>query len=196
MPTHDDQTMVISGWSIAELEKNRKDIEGNFFMAFELLPAFADRMRGARREAPFVGTSVAGYFRKPFGPGWALVGDAAHNKDFITSTGIMDAFLDAELCSTALHQALSGEKTFEEAMQIHQRARDERVLPMYEFTNQIAPLEPAPPDFQRLLSAVHGNPSATRGFIQVAAGLLSPAEFFSEENVQRILAATPSARRA
>jgi 2-polyprenyl-6-methoxyphenol hydroxylase-like FAD-dependent oxidoreductase len=189
MPTHDALTLVVVGWPIAEFEQNRKDIERNYFKAFELVPAFAERMRAATRQARFVGTSVPGYFRKPFGPGWALVGDAAYNKDFITAMGITDAFRDAELCSTALHQAFSAEKTFEESMQIYQRTRDERVLPMYEFTNQIAPLEPPPPDFLQLLSAVHGNPSAMRAFVQVTAGVLSPAQFFSEQNVQSIFAA-------
>ena len=42
------------------------------------------------------------YFRKPYGPGWALVGDAGYNRDFITAQGIMDAFRDAELCAAAL----------------------------------------------------------------------------------------------
>ncbi len=52
------------------------------------------------------------FFRKPFGPGWALVGDAGYNKDFITAQGISDAFRDAELCASALDEALSGRALF------------------------------------------------------------------------------------
>jgi len=196
MPTHDDLTLVIAGYPIAEFEQNRRDIEGNYFKPFDLVPAFAERIRRAKRRARFVGTGVPGYFRKPFGPGWALVGDAGYIKDFITGMGILDAFHDAELCSTALDQSFSGKKTYDESMQIYQRARDERALPMYEFTNQLAPLEPPPPDFLQLLAAVHGNPSATRGFVQMTAGVLSAAEFFSEQNVQRIFAAAAGAQRA
>jgi flavin-dependent dehydrogenase len=193
MPTHAGLTLVIGGWPIAEFEKNRKDFEGNYFKAFELVPAFAKRMARAKRETRFTGISVAGYFRKPFGPGWALVGDAGYHKDFITGMGILDAFRDAELCSTALDQAFSGQRTFEDAMLTYQRTRDEQALPVYEFTNQIAPLDPLPPDFQKLLEAVHGNPSATAGFVQVNAGVLSPAEFFAERNVQSIFAASSAA---
>ena len=188
MPTHDDLTVVIAGWPIAEFEENKKDVEGNYFKVFDLMPAFAERMRHAKREARFVGTSVPGYFRKPYGPGWALVGDAGYNKDFITGLGIMDAFRDAELCATALHETFSLAKTFEEAMQGYQRTRDDQVLPLYEFTYQLAPLEPPPPDFQQLLAAVHGNQRAMDGFAQVAAGVLSPTVFFSKENVARIFA--------
>lgn len=45
----------------------------------EQAPDFAKRLRSATREAPFAGTGVPNYFRKPYGPGWALVGDAGYN---------------------------------------------------------------------------------------------------------------------
>ena len=104
MPTHDDLTLVIAGWPYAEFAENKKDIEGNYLKTIELAPDFAERLRGATREAPFAGAAVPNYFRKPYGPGWALVGDAGYNKDFITAQGILDAFRDAELCATALDQ--------------------------------------------------------------------------------------------
>lgn len=75
------------------------------------------------------------------------------------------------------------------AMSGYQSARDEQVMPIYEFTCQFARLEPAPPETQALLAAVHGNKEAMNGFAQVIAGVTSPAEFFSQENVGRILAA-------
>ena len=156
---------------------------------FELAPGFAERIRGAKREARFAGTAVPNYFRKPFGPGWALVGDAGYNKDFITAQGITDAFRDAELCATALDESLSGARAFDDAMGEYQSTRDEHVLPMYEFTCQLATLEPPPPEMQALLGAVHGNQDAMDGFARVNAGVTSPAEFFSEENVGRIFAA-------
>ena len=52
--------------------------------------------------------SVENFLRKPFGPGWALVGDAGYTKDFITGLGISDAFRDAEQCAGALDEAFSG----------------------------------------------------------------------------------------
>ena len=36
------------------------------------------------------------------------------------------------------------------------------------------------------LGAIHGNQEAMDGFARVIAGVTSPAEFFSEENVRRI----------
>ena len=121
-------------------------------------PDFAERMRAATREERFAGTAVRGFFRKPYGPGWALVGDAGYNKDFITAQGIHDAFRDAELCATALGETFSGARRYEEAMGEYHDRRDPQVLPMYEFTNDLATLEPPPPELQQLLGAVSRQP--------------------------------------
>lgn len=187
-PTNDDLTLVICGWPFAEFEAYKRDIEANYLKTLELVPPFADRLRTATREARFVGTAVPNYFRQPYGPGWALVGDAGYNKDFITAHGIHDAFRDAELCATALDETFSGACPFDVAMSDYQSTRDEHVLPMYEFTTHLATLEPPPPDLQQLLGAVHGNQEAMDGFARVNAGVTSPSEFFSEENVGHIFA--------
>jgi flavin-dependent dehydrogenase len=187
--TNDDLTLVIGGWPFREFAANRSDIEGNYLATLGTVPAFADRLRTARRESRIVGTAVPNYFRKPYGPGWALVGDAGYNTDFITGQGIQDAFRDAERCAGALHETLTGVRTFEEAMRDYQVARDTHVRAMYEFTAEIASLEPPPPEMQRLLAAVSSDQEAMDGFTRVTAGVTSPAEFFSDENVGRILGA-------
>ena len=143
----------------------------------------------AKREARFVGAAVPNYFRKPYGPGWALVGDAGYNRDFITGQGIMDAFLDAELCAAALDKALSGKQPFDAAMSAYQRTRDARVKAMYDFTCHLATLEPPPAETQQLFAAVHGNQQAMDAFARMNAGTISPAEFFAPENVNAIMAA-------
>jgi 2-polyprenyl-6-methoxyphenol hydroxylase-like FAD-dependent oxidoreductase len=192
-PTHDGLTLTVGGWPYAEFEANKKDVEANFLKMFELAPAFAERVRGATRVAPFAGTPVSGFFRKPYGPGWALVGDAGYNKDPITAQGISDAFRDAQLCADAVHRTLAGEQSFDEAMGAYQRSRDQHVLPMYEFTCQLATLAPPPPQLQEVFGAVHGNQQAMDGFVQMNAGTISPAEFFSPENIGRIMSARGAA---
>jgi len=176
-PTHDGLTLTVGGWPHAEFEANKKDVEGNFLKMMELAPAFAARVRGAKREAPFVGAAVSNFFRKPYGPGWALVGDAGYNKDPITAQGISDAFADAERCAAALDHAFSGARPFAEAMSAYQRDRDEHVLPIYEFTCQLATLEPPPPEMQHMLGAIQGHQQAMDGFAQMNAGTIAPAEF-------------------
>jgi 2-polyprenyl-6-methoxyphenol hydroxylase-like FAD-dependent oxidoreductase len=187
-PTHDGLTMVIAGWPYSEFAANKRDIEGNYLATIGLVPDFAGRVRGARRESRFAGSAVPNYFRKPYGKGWALVGDAGYNRDFITGQGIMDAFHDAELCAAAIDQTLSGERSFDAAMGDYQASRDARVRSMYDFTCQLATLEPPPPDMQQLFAAIHGNRDAMDGFARMNAGTIPPAEFLAPGNVARILA--------
>jgi 2-polyprenyl-6-methoxyphenol hydroxylase-like FAD-dependent oxidoreductase len=188
-PTNDDLTVVIGGWPRSELVANRKDIEGNFAATLELVPDFAARFRAATREARFVGQSLANFMRKPFGSGWALVGDAGYTKDFITALGISDAFRDAELCATALDEALSGARPFEAAMAAYHAERDRRSLAFYEFTAELATLRFPPPELEPLLVAVQSNQESMDEFARVAGAVTSPAEFLSEQNVARLLAA-------
>jgi 2-polyprenyl-6-methoxyphenol hydroxylase-like FAD-dependent oxidoreductase len=73
----------------------QKDSEGNHLKTIELAPEFA--RRSATHSAWGVSPApVPNFFRKPFGCGWALVGDAAYNKDPITAQGITDAFREVE----------------------------------------------------------------------------------------------------
>jgi 2-polyprenyl-6-methoxyphenol hydroxylase-like FAD-dependent oxidoreductase len=166
-PTHDGLTVLVFGWPIEEYQANRADIEGHFFETIALIPEFAERVRAATRESRFVGSAdLPGYFRKPFGPGWALVGDAGYHKNPITGMGINDAFRDAELLAAAVADAIDGRRPWEQAMHDYQCIRDEEALPMYELTDEIAHLEPPLPELQRLLAAMQGNQEAIDAFHQ------------------------------
>ena len=67
------------------------------------------------------------FFRTPYGPGWALVGDAGYSRDPVTARGISDAFADAELCADAVHEFLAGTRPYDEAMAEYHQTRDARV---------------------------------------------------------------------
>lgn len=188
-PTHDGLTLTVGGWPYTEFEANKRDVEGNFLKLFDLVPAFAERVRSAKRVAPISGAAVPNYFRKPYGPGWVLVGDAGYNKDPITAQGITDAFRDAERCADALDLAFSNTRGFDDVMSEYQRGRDEHVMPMYEFTCQMATMAPPPPDLQHVLAALVGNQQAMDGFVQMNAGTISPAQFFSPANIGAIMSA-------
>jgi flavin-dependent dehydrogenase len=189
IPTHDDLTVVPFGWPRSEFTANRTDIEGNFLEAIELAPEFAERLREATRETRFFGAGdIPNLFRKPYGPGWALVGDAGYHKDPITAYGISDAFRDAEALAAALEDAFDGGRAYEEALSEYQQARDTRSRPYFELTCEFARLEPPPPELQQLLGAAYGNQDAMDDFVSVMAATLEPAEFFGPENAARLLA--------
>jgi flavin-dependent dehydrogenase len=190
-PTHDDMTLVIVGMPQEEFAAARSDVEGTFLRALDRAPPLGDRVRSGTREERFHAASdLAGYFRKPYGPGWALVGDAGYHLHPITAQGITDAFLDAERLTEALDAAFTERSTYEDAMAGYQRRRDEQVMPMYDMTFDFAQIDqPPPPEMQQLLAAVSGSQEAMDDFASVQAGTLGIPDFFGPENIGRIMAA-------
>jgi hypothetical protein len=181
--------MVVGGWPLAEYETKKHDHERNFLAMLDSIPTLRDRLRGARLESKLYGGATPNFFRKPYGPGWALVGDAGDIKDPVTAQGMVDAFRDAELVSDAIDAWRSGARSYEEAMSAFHGARDAESLPMYNVTVQLAALAPPAPEQVQLLGAIHGNQDAMDQFCRVNAGTLSPAEFFAEANLGGIFAA-------
>ena len=188
-PTHDGLTIVIVAWPYSEFAANKHDLESSVLQVMELAPEFAERVRAAKRETRVFGIPTPNYFRKPYGPGWALVGDAGYIRDPITAQGIRDAFRDAEVCALALDQSFSGASSYEDAMGNYQQSRDANVMSMYEFTCQFATLQPPPPEMRQLYRAMRGNQQAMDGFARMNAGTVSPAEFLARDNVSAIMAA-------
>jgi flavin-dependent dehydrogenase len=187
-PTHDGLTCVVQGWPQEEFEANRKDVEGAYLRSFDLVPDFAERIHAATRETRFVGSgNLPGFFRQPYGPGWALVGDAGYHTHPITGFGISDAFGDAELLASALDDCFAGRRLYEDALAGYQRERDEQALPLYELTCDFAKLEPPPPDLQELIGAMEGNQAAMDDFVSVMAATLPAPDFFGPENTGRIM---------
>jgi flavin-dependent dehydrogenase len=189
-PTNDGLHLVMVNWPTSEFSAVRGDIERRVRRALELAPDFASRVGAGRREEKWYGTAgVPGYFRKPYGPGWALVGDAGYCKDPITAQGISDALIDADMLAAAIEAGLGGSRDLQELLADHESARNERVRAMYAFTYQLAALEPPPPPMQALFAALRGNQDATNAFLSAITGAIPIAEFMSEANLGRIRAA-------
>ena len=183
-PTNDGLTLVVGGWPHAELAQHRNDVEAELMRTFELSPAFAERIKDAKREERIAGASVPNYFRVPSGPGWALVGDAGYSRDFITAQGITDAFLDAE----NLAEALTTGGGSEAAMAGYRAARDTRAMPVYQMTLGIASLQPPDEQMIQLVGAIAGKQPAMDAFARLNSGVISPPEFFAPEHMGKLLA--------
>lgn len=192
-PTNDGQAFVIVYWPNAAFHEVRSDIEGNFSKALDLAPGLADRVRSGKRSEPFRGTAILpNFYRKPYGPGWALVGDAGYHKDPITAHGISDAFRDAELLAGAIDEGLSGRRLLEDALADYERRRNEASLPLFKLTCQFATLQPPPPGQQELFAALHRDQEQTDRFMGTVTGTVSVPEFFAPENIDRIMGAAAS----
>jgi len=188
-PTNENLACIYVAWPISEFQAFRADIEGSFLQTLDLAPHLAERVHQGKQEGRFVGTAdLPNFFRKPSGPGWALVGDAGYHKDPYAAQGIMDAFRDVELLVEAIDAGLSGRRSLEEALAGYEQQRNERALPLYEYDTQRASLEPLPLERQQLFAALQGNQEQTNRFWGLAEGTTSISEFFSPENVQQIMA--------
>ena len=190
-PTNDGLTLIAAVWPSARFDEVRRDIDGHVRKVHQSIPSMVDRLPRASREEKWVGTAgVANYFRKPYGPGWALVGDAGYDKDPITAQGISDAFIDAENLTEALDAGFSGRLPLEDALARYQSTRDQRAKPMYKFTRQLARLEPAPPPMRQLFAALRGNQDATNQFFSALTGSVALSAFMNPDNIERIIAAS------
>jgi 2-polyprenyl-6-methoxyphenol hydroxylase-like FAD-dependent oxidoreductase len=188
-PTNDGQSLVIIYWPRDAFEEVRADIEGSFMRAVGLVPSLAERLHNGKRSERFYGTAdLPFFFRKPFGPGWALVGDAGYHKDPIAAQGITDAFRDAGLVAEAVDAGLAGRRPIDEALADYEQSRNEAVMPLYEFTYQLASLEPPPPEMQQLFGALRDDQEQTNRFFGTVTGAVPIPEFFSPENIGRIMA--------
>ncbi|HYI25370.1 MAG TPA: NAD(P)/FAD-dependent oxidoreductase [Thermomicrobiales bacterium] len=187
-PTNDAQTLVIVYWPVAAFHKVRTDIETHFLGALDGAPELADRVRAGTRAERFRGTAdLQGFFRRPYGPGWALVGDAGYHKDPITAQGISDAFRDADLIAAAIDDGFAGRRPLADALADYERRRNAAVMPMYQLTGQFAALQPPTPEMQQLFGALRQNQEQTDRFFGTIAGTVPIPEFFAPENLGQII---------
>jgi 2-polyprenyl-6-methoxyphenol hydroxylase-like FAD-dependent oxidoreductase len=187
-PTNDGLTCISTSCPHAALRQFRTDIEGNFWQQLERVPTFAERVRAGKREERFLGTGdLPHFFRKPYGPGWALVGDAGYHKDPLGGEGITDAFRDAELLTEAMDAGFSGRHSLEAALADYEGQRNAVAMPVAELVRQFASLTLPPPEQLQFFAALRENPVETSRLFGTVAQVVPVSEFFAPENMRRII---------
>jgi len=185
--TNDNLTLIGVAFAARDLPVVRSNVERHHSSVLaEHAPELWERMQSGKRESRYVGGAIPSHVRKPYGPGWALVGDAGYQKDPCTASGITDAFGSAEWLADAIDAGFSGRRPLEEALAGYEKTRNEAELPYFDFTTQLAALEPPPPEVQQLLEALRENPVQRSRFFGVLAHTVPVTEFFSPENMQAI----------
>jgi flavin-dependent dehydrogenase len=76
--------------------------------------------------------------RRPYGRGWALVGDAGWWKDPLSTYGITDALRDAELLARAIVAGAASEHAMRMALCRYQAERDCQALAMHPIVDRLA----------------------------------------------------------
>jgi flavin-dependent dehydrogenase len=188
--TNDNLFAIFIAWPIDKFASVKADIEGEFMRVVDSIPGFAERVRSGRREERFYGRAdLPNYLRRPFGPGWALVGDAGCHKDPLDGLGICDAFRDADFLAEAVHEGLSGQSSLDVALMRYEPRRNNATMADYRENVARARFGPIPAELLQLRMALRGNQDDTNSFIMAREGMIPPEEFFNPENIQRILTA-------
>ena len=108
-PTNDGLVITFLSWPIDEFDAFRSDPEGNVLRTLDLAGDLGERVRaGERVERIRITPETNHRVRVPYGPGWALVGDAGLVMDPISGQGIGNAFREAELVAGAVADGLGG----------------------------------------------------------------------------------------
>jgi 2-polyprenyl-6-methoxyphenol hydroxylase-like FAD-dependent oxidoreductase len=137
IPTNGDQTCVFALATPTRI--GRGGMEAMRDVVASASPELARRLHAA---APPTGLrsfgGVPGYLRVPWGPGWALVGDAGYWKDPIGAHGLTDALRDAELLARAIVTTATGTATESEAFDRYHKIRNDVSLPHFDLVDTIA----------------------------------------------------------
>jgi len=187
--TNDNLTLIGAAFPAREIAEVRTNVEKHHSATIaEHVPELAERMRAGKRESRFVGGVIPYHLRRPYGPGWALVGDAGYQKDPCTASGITDAMRTGEWLAEAIDEGLSGKKPIDQALAAFEKKRNESEIPYFEMTTQLAALAPPPPELAQALFALQFNPEQKGRFFSMLAHGVPVQEFFSPDNMQKIMA--------
>jgi len=188
-PTSGDRVLIAVMGPAAKFKEFRSDVEGNFERALATVPEFHERVKAATREERFIGAvDVPNAVRVPYGPGFALVGDAGLHVDPMLGQGITNAFRDADLLAEAIDRGLRGEAPMQVALKDFHEARDAAALPMYELICSIVTGEASPPEVDAAMAALPGNQLHIDRFIGVMLGTVRVEDFYSPESLAAIVA--------
>ncbi len=189
LPTHDGQTLVIVQWPASQLEVVKHDMQRHYLAAVELIaPSLAERMRAGHQATHIRGIAdLNGYFRKPYGDGWALVGDAGYLKDPFTGLGMSDAFLSADLLASALRSAWAGERPYAEAMEGYEKARNDHAGPLYALTCRLATLDDLRPSTLERMAAVGKTQAQTDILFGFLSGVVELEDLVEYEDVTNLI---------
>ena len=157
IPTNDGEANV---WVAMRPEQYRTEARGDLVGAYHQEisshPSLMRSLRGATCVGGHRGfPGMHGFLRQPFGPGWALVGDAGYFKDPLSAHGITDAFMSAEFLAEAIGNIVVNRGDERQALGRYARQRDELASMLMPPTTALARLDLTPNgaklEFGRLL---------------------------------------------
>ncbi|MEV0443774.1 NAD(P)/FAD-dependent oxidoreductase [Streptomyces spectabilis] len=182
IPTNDALTLVMTYFPQADFDTVRAAAEPAYLEAVRTTaPRLSERMASARRVERLYGTGdQQNYLRRAAGPGWALVGDAAHHKDSIAARGITDAFLQAQLLVESIGTGLDDEPRLDAALARYATELERRFLGFYRSTLTAAELR-VPESRLSLLRAIAGRQDLVDRYFGTLSGACGLDDFYNED---------------
>jgi flavin-dependent dehydrogenase len=194
IPTHDDAILIQAARPHSWHEWYRADVDSHYHEVIAAAaPALARELstRGERVDRFFGTAALENFYRTPYGPGWALVGDAGYHKDPLTGQGITDAWRDAGLLADALDAALSGREHEQTALAAYEQSRNAASRQLYDFTCQAATLD-IDPVMEGIIRVLSGDRAQANRLFGVIAGTVPVDDFFSPDSMAALMQRMPA----
>lgn len=181
IPTNDGLRLVMAYFPQSEFAEVRTAVEPAFLEAVRTTaPELYERMSAGSRVEQFYGTGhQQNFFRKAQGPGWVLLGDAAHHKDSITARGITDAFLQAESLTGHIGEDLHDEAALGIALKRYEGGLTDRFFDLYQGALNVAELKPG--SKTEMLRKLVGHQNLIDRYFSTVSGACSIDDFYNEE---------------
>jgi flavin-dependent dehydrogenase len=181
IPTNDDLTLIMTYFPQSEFSEVRTAVGPSYLEAVRsTAPELRERMAAGARVEQLYGTGhQENYFRKAFGPGWVLLGDAVHHKDSITARGITDAFLQAQLLTGHIGDRLHDDDALEEALRRYETDLDDTFYSFYQGALNVAELKPE--GQAEMLRRLAGHQELVDRYFSTTSGACSFDDFYNDE---------------
>ncbi len=145
-PCPEDRMLVLFMGPAEEIPLFRKDPDGMWKRMLDENPLAAERVGDAPNRTKMRSTgSVAAFFRRSSGPGWALTGDAGHFKDPVIGQGMRDAMRFGRLLGEAAAPVIHDPIALDGAVLASERRRDDECRASYHWGNRESRIFPASP---------------------------------------------------
>lgn len=116
MPTTQGRSAIVYQGRADRYNADGQSIDEHYRAGLRRCPTLEARLGGAALCSKLVGMKrIGNLYRQAAGPGWALVGDAFHQKDSIDAQGIYDALIEAKLLASVLGDWKRGDVSAVEA---------------------------------------------------------------------------------
>jgi flavin-dependent dehydrogenase len=169
----------------SELEAFKADPEGQFMARLAAYPPIAPYLAGGQADRLFMRIKMPSFMRRSVGPGWALVGDAGHFKDFVLSQGMCDASNHALKLAPVIRQLLDDPSCEQTILDAWERERDLESIDVLFLSVQLSRAEGMGALATQLMDDAMNDP-ATRPLLGgIYERAHRPADLFNLKNMLR-----------